>query len=354
MLWGGAGDDLLVGFRGGDTMRGGQGNDRMVWNNGDGSDLMEGGAGNDTTEVNGSDTDGDEFTIAANGDRVDFDRVNLVPFSLDIGTTETLEVNGQGGDDTITGAEGLDGLIALSLDGGTGNDSITGGDGDDALWGGAGDDLLVGFRGGDTMRGGAGNDRMVWNNGDGSDLMEGGAGQDTAEVNGSDTDGDEFTIAANGDRVAFDRVNLVPFSLDIGTTETLEVNGQGGDDTITAGKGLDGLIALRLDGGKPATTPSSAAHGDDLIAGGRGHDVHDRATRAPTPSSSSAGSDTITDFEDGVDRIELVGLADDFGDLAGRIAASGDDVVIDFGAHLVLTLEDFSVGSVDASDFLFS
>ena len=95
---------MLVGFRGDDQMLGGAGNDRMVWNNGDGSDLMEGGDGNDTAEVNGSDTDGDSFTIAANGARVDFDRVNLVPFSLDIGTTESLEVNGHGGDDTITGA----------------------------------------------------------------------------------------------------------------------------------------------------------------------------------------------------------------------------------------------------------
>ena len=99
------------------------------------------------------------------------------------------------------------------------------------------------------MFGGWGNDRMVWNNGDGSDLMEGGEGYDAAEVNGSDTDGDVFTIAANGDRVAFDRVNLVPFSLDIGTTERLEVNGQGGDDTITGGDGLEGLIKLKLDGG---------------------------------------------------------------------------------------------------------
>ena len=237
-LYGENGNDLLIGNSGADKMFGGWGDDTMVWNNGDGSDLMEGGNGYDTAVVNGSDTAGDEFTIAPNGDRVDFDRVNLVPFSLDIGTTEKLVVNGQGGDDIITGSAGLAGLIKLKLDGGEGNDSITGGDGDDALYGGNGDDVLVGFRGDDKMFGGWGDDRMVWNNGDGSDLMEGGEGYDVAEVNGSDTDGDEFTIAANGHRVAFDRVNLVPFSLDIGTTERLEVNGQGGDDTITAGDGL--------------------------------------------------------------------------------------------------------------------
>src|ERR687893_915717 len=158
---------------------------------------------------------GDEFTIAPNGNRVAFDRVNFGQFSLDIGTTETLQVNGGGGDDTMTGSEGLDGLIALVLNGHTGNDTIVGGDGDDVLDGGWGDDLLVGFRGDDTMVGAGGRDRMVWNNGDGSDLMEGGTGQDTTIVNGSDTAGDEFTIAPNGNRVAFDRVNFGQFSLDI-------------------------------------------------------------------------------------------------------------------------------------------
>ena len=119
---------MLIGNRGSDRKFGGAGNDRMIWNNGDGSDLMEGEAGHDVVEVNGSSTDGDVFTINPNGHRVDFDRLNLVPFSLDIGTTERLEVNGQGGHDQITGASGLAGKIKLDLDGGAGNDRITGGD----------------------------------------------------------------------------------------------------------------------------------------------------------------------------------------------------------------------------------
>ena len=193
----------------------------MVWNNGDGSDLMEGGAGPDTAEVNGSDGDGDVFTIAA----------ERRPGRLRPGQPRAVlprhrhhrDARGQrpGGDDTITGAAGLDGLIKLSLDGGDGNDTITGGDGDDTLPGRRGNDVLVGFRGNDTMRGGAGNDTMVWNNGDGTDLMDGGAGHRHRRGQRLDTDGDEFTIEANGARVDFDRMNLVPFSLDIGTTEPL-------------------------------------------------------------------------------------------------------------------------------------
>src|SRR5262245_53616385 len=79
------GNDRLVGAKGGDDMNGGDGNDTLVWNNGDGSDFVDGGAGNDTTEVNGSPTLGDTFTLAPsiNPGQVTFRRTNLVPFTID-------------------------------------------------------------------------------------------------------------------------------------------------------------------------------------------------------------------------------------------------------------------------------
>src|SRR6202008_213327 len=118
--------------------------------------------------------------------------------------------------------------------------------GDDLLFGGAGNDTLIGGTGNDQMFGEAGNDRMIWNPGEGTDLMEGGDGNDTAEVNGGN--GSEgFTITANGWRVRFDRTNPAPFTIDIGTTETLVLNANGGDDVITAGNGLASLIKLRID-----------------------------------------------------------------------------------------------------------
>jgi Ca2+-binding RTX toxin-like protein len=324
-------------------MFGGDGNDSMQWNNGDGSDLMEGGTGFDTAIVTGSDSAGDEFTVAANGARIDFDRVNFGLFSLDIGTTEVLAVHGLGGDDTMTGASGLDGLIRLRLAGGDGDDAVTGGDGDDVLAGGEGNDRLVGFRGDDLMFGGDGADRMVWNNGDGTDLMEGGAGHDVAEVNGSDTAGDEFTVAANGARVDFDRVNFGQFGLDIGTTEALVVNGLGGNDTMSAGSGLDGLINLHFDGGA----------GDDSLAGGDGDDVLTGADGADT-FVFGRGADEITDFADGSDHIELaVAGIDEFGDLDGLIQDIGGDVVIDFGDD-ELTIANTNSGIIDAGDFLFA
>ena len=262
-IFGGSGNDTLLGDRGDDRVLGQTGNDLLIWNNGDGSDLMEGGNGNDTTQVNGANAAGDDFSVDPNGDRVRFQRNNLGLFQLDIGTTENLDVNGQGGDDVIAGSVGLSGLIALDLDGGEGNDLLIGGDGVDVLRGGAGNDTLIGGKGNDVKLGEDGNDLFVWNNGDGSDLMEGGEGNDTVQVNGADAAGDDFSIDANGDRVRFQRNNLGLFQLNIGTTETLDVNGQGGNDIIAGSIGLAGLISLDLDGGE----------GDDLLIGGDGVDV---------------------------------------------------------------------------------
>ena len=112
-------------------MFGEAGNDRMIWNPGEGSDLNEGGAGIDTVEVNGG-NGAETFTVTPNGTRVRFDRIDPAPFSIDIGTTENLVLNANGGDDTFTAGNGLAPLIQLTVDGGAGNDTITGGDGNDA------------------------------------------------------------------------------------------------------------------------------------------------------------------------------------------------------------------------------
>src|SRR5262245_55680021 len=178
LLFGGSGDDTLTGGAGSDQMFGQSGNDRMIWNPGDGSDLMEGGDGTDTAEVNGG-NGAETFTVTPNGTRVRFDRTTPGPFSLDIGTTENLVLNMNGGDDVFTASNGLANLIQLTVDGGTGNDTITGGDGNDTLIGGDGNDLITGGRGNDRAQLGTGDDTFVWNPGDGSDVVDGQAGNDT-------------------------------------------------------------------------------------------------------------------------------------------------------------------------------
>jgi Ca2+-binding RTX toxin-like protein len=237
-LIGGAGDDLLFGGDGNDTLTGGSGNDqvfgqagndRMIWNPGDGTDLFEGGDGVDTAEVNGG-NGAETFTITANGSRVRFDRVSPAPFSIDIGTTENLVLNANGGDDVITAGNGLASLIHLTIDGGAGNDTITGGDGNDTLLGGDGNDTLIGGRGSDTLIGGDGDDTFIWNPGDGSDVVEGQTGFDTLQFNGSNV-GENMDISANGTRTRLFR-DVGNVTMDLNGIERINVETLGGADNI--------------------------------------------------------------------------------------------------------------------------
>src|SRR5262245_28284264 len=174
-LFGGTEDDVLIGGDADDQMFGEGGNDRMIWNPGDDTDLMEGGDGTDSAEVNGG--NGSEvFTATANGTRVRFDRINPAPFALDIGTTESLIVNMNGGDDSFSATGNLAPLIKITVDGGTGNDTILGSNGADVLLGGDGNDFIDGNQGADTAFLGAGDDVFQWDPGDGSDVVEGQAG----------------------------------------------------------------------------------------------------------------------------------------------------------------------------------
>jgi Ca2+-binding RTX toxin-like protein len=232
LLFGGAGNDVLTGGAGDDQVFGEAGDDRMIWNPGDGSDLLEGGDGIDTAEVNGG-NGSETFTLAANGSRVRFDRVDPAPFNLDIGTTENLVLNLNGGDDTFTAGNGLATLIRLTVDGGAGNDTITGGDGNDTLLGGDGNDLITGGRGNDVALLGTGDDRFLWNPGDGSDTVEGEAGTDTLQFNGANI-AESFDIEASGGRVRFTR-DVGAVTMDLSGIEKIAVNALGGADTIKVG-----------------------------------------------------------------------------------------------------------------------
>jgi Ca2+-binding RTX toxin-like protein len=317
VLNGGEGNDRLIGAKGTDLMDGGGGNDTLVWNNGDGSDRMNGEAGTDTAEVNGSSTLGDVFTLAPEPGGVKFQRTNLVPFTLDT-ATERFQVNGLGGSDSVSAADGVGALTLLTVDGGTGDDMISGSDGPDVLLGGdgndviegrGGDDRIVGDRGSDTMSGGAGDDTLVWNNGDGSDVIEGGEGHDDVEVNGSPTAGDVFTIQPNGSRMKFDRTNLVSFSLDIGSSESLHANGLGGDDTITVGN--VGAFSVTASGGSGNDTLTGGDSSETFL-GGSGNDT----------ITSGGGSDVVFG-EEGDDQVNI---RDHTADVA--FGGAGNDTVI--------------------------
>ena len=277
----GAGNDTIRGTEIGDTIdpgdnddtvSGHDGNDTMIWNPGDDSDRMNGGDGVDTVHDNGGGGD-EEFVVKPkDGDptRVDASRINN-PVTLDIGGAEKLVVAGNGGNDKITGNVGLADLIKTTITGGDGDDTLVGTDGNDSMSGGAGNDSVSGARGNDDMAGDDGDDVLIWNPGEGSDKFEGGAGNDVARDNGGGA-AEHFIVSANGQRVTATRDNGAPFFLDIGTSETLDLNANGGDDSVEVNKGLAALIKVDADLGDGNDTIEARNDSAELIDGGAGTD----------------------------------------------------------------------------------
>lgn len=133
------------------------------------------------------------------------------------------DVDGDGFDDLIVGAPGVDigrfdigaayvifgcapgeaveriGSAAdQAIRGGAFDDTLSGRGGDDLLVGSGGDDLLTGDAGKDTLLGGEGNDRLVMTSG--GDLLTGGGGQDSFALtdDGSNADRAVITGFING------------------------------------------------------------------------------------------------------------------------------------------------------------
>lgn len=146
-------------------------------------------------------------------------------------TVEKVTVNGLGGNDTITGQNGLAGITNLTENGGAGNDTLRGGDGSDLLLGGPGNDLVDGGIGADVAVLGAGNDTFEWDPGDGSDTIEGQAGQDTLLFNGSNA-AEKIDLSANGSRLRLVR-DVAAITTDAAGIETVNVRLLGSPDTLT-------------------------------------------------------------------------------------------------------------------------
>lgn len=116
------------------------------------------------------------------------------------------------------------------------------------------------------------------------------------------------TVGAAGDQVDIHVRATDPWGASADYAFALAVghlyDGGNGKDVVTGGRGNDTLLGGngvdRLDGGA----------GDDRIAGGRGNDVlTGGAGRDTFVIEQAGGSDTVTDFQVGVDHLELVGTA---------------------------------------------
>ena len=96
-----------------------------------------------------------------------------------------------------------------------------------------------------------------------------------------------------------------------------------------------------LSGGLGGDTLSGGA-GDDILTGDAGADQFSFRT--------GDGADTITDFEQEIDKISIFSGAEAFADLT--IAAVGGDVQISFAGGTIL-VEDQLLSDFTASDFIF-
>ena len=127
--------------------------------------------------------------------------------------------------------------------------------------------------------------------------------------------------------------------------------GQTQDDTINGGTGNDSLY------GQQNNDILNAGTGRDFLFGGTGDDTLTGGgadlERDLFVFQTAGGTDTITDYEDGVDRIQFRSIAGTSNFAALTIAnnGSGDAVVTYSEGSVTLTGIDQSL--LDASDFIF-
>jgi Ca2+-binding RTX toxin-like protein len=347
-LVGQAGNDTLIGQGGNDTLSGGTGNDtatggdaddlvfgqggddRMIWNPGDDTDLDEGGAGVDTVVVNGG-GGAEQFTTTANGTRVRFDRLDPAPFALDIGTSERLTLNALGGNDAFSATGNLAALIAITVDGGAGDDTLLGSNGIDVFLAGDGNDFVDGQQGNDVAFLGAGDDSFQWDPGDASDVVEGQDGADRLVFNGSAAD-ENIDVSAVGARTRLFR-NIASIAMDFDDLERIEVKAFGGTDNVAVADLTDTDVAVvQADLAAPGGGDDLAA--DNVIVSGTADDDAVVVT-GQGPSAQVSGLHAVVSLVGaiaGSDRVVVNALdGDDVVD-ASELAADSALLTIDGGA----------------------
>ena len=277
------------------------------------------------------------FTATANGSRVRFDRLNPAPFAIDIGTSEKLVVNANGGNDSYSASGDLAALIGITVDGGAGNDTLLGSNGIDLLLGGAGNDFVDGQQGDDVAFLGSGNDDFQWDPGDGSDIVEGQDGRDEMLFNGSNGD-ENMEASANGNRVRFTR-NLGNIVMDLDDVESIVAKTSGGADNLVVND-LSGTDVNNVAGDLAATGGGNDAAADNVTVNATNDDDAVTVTGAG-PNAQVNGLPALVSVSGaiaGSDRLAVNALGgDDVVDASGLAATAalltlnggnGDDVLI--------------------------
>jgi Ca2+-binding RTX toxin-like protein len=184
----------------------------------------------DRVEVNGTDAN-DAIGISGNASSVVVSGLRTAVAVQHQDPSDELAIRGLGGNDALSAPMLAAQAIALTLDGGAGDDTIAGSQGSDLLLGGDGNDTIDGNGGADRAFMGAGDDTFVWDPGDGSDTIEGEAGADTMRFNGANV-AEQVELSANGNRLRFFRTQA-NITMDTAGVERVDFNALGGADLVT-------------------------------------------------------------------------------------------------------------------------
>lgn len=297
------GDDVFYGGEGGqDRFEGGEGEDLLFYeflNGGNGiqvimgQNLIKGGSGRDVIDS----IEG----IAGTQYRDVF-----------AGTAADDRFVGNGGDDVFRGRGGTD-----NYDGGAGEDLFIGAGGRDIAYGGADNDI---FRlvGGDDLAYGDG----------GADVMRMGSGADVAYGG----EGDDRIFGDGGDDVL------------VGDAGNDFIEGGNGRDFLEGGEGDD---VLRGDG---SLDNLHGGNGDDTLYGGDGRDTFQFLL-------GETGRDTIKDWEDGLDELDLTSFGFTDFDTQVKVLAvnvGAANMRIDLDADTRIVIENFRIEDFDAGDVILT
>ncbi|AXS41375.1 M10 family metallopeptidase [Breoghania sp. L-A4] len=355
-LEGSAFDDTLIGSAGINYLYGGDGNDTLE--GGAGADRLDGQGGWDRASYTGS-----SAAVTVNlGD-------GLVESGGDAEGDQLLRIEhleGSAFHDTLIGSAGINYLY-----GGDGNDTLEGGAGADRLDGQGGWDMasyagssaavsvnlgdglvesggdaegdrllriehLEGSAFSDTLIGSAGINYLF--GGDGNDTLEGGAGADRLDGQGG---WDKVSYAGSSAGVS---VNL--------GDGLVESGGDAEGDQLLRIEHLEGSSYADILTGSAGINWMGGGAGADELAGGGGNDRLSGGTGADDfIFNTGDGSDTITDFELGLDDIRILSGASSFGDLT--ITDSGANALVQF-ADVSITLLNVDHTLLMSDDFLFA
>ena len=307
ILTGSAGADSLRGGRGLDMLTGGAGSDAFVFAADDSvgsaiDSITDFQTGIDTVVIEGATSDGISLVRTDDGGTLIFARHSSGAQTV-IGSNRVV----QAGD--VFGSGGL--VLRANMVGSDGSDGLIGSSLGDSLNGGAGDDFITGGLGNDNLYGGAGADQFIYRS-----AAESAAGASDV-INDFETEIDTInlnSILPTSITIRRADNNASFIEATITGQQTLVVVAVGliqGSDFLLAGRTnipvtMIGTRAAEILIGSVAADVLIGGGGADTLTGGLGADTF---RYLAISDSTAASQDLITDFQTGVDRIDLTAIS---------------------------------------------